>query len=55
MIRLAGVDMPVACQVRTRQLHPPDNPHLPQADDLALREIEVLKLLHWGIAKHLAI
>ena len=34
---------------------PVSNPHLPQADDLTLREIEVLELLHQGIAKHLAI
>ena len=41
-------------------LHRPGNPHLPQADDLTLREIEVLELLHQGmrnqgIAKHLAL
>ena len=41
-------------------LHPPGNPHLPQADDLRLREIEGLELLHQGmrnesIAEYLAI
>lgn len=41
-------------------LHPPGNPHLPQAGDLTLREIEVLELFHrgmrnQGMARHLAI
>ena len=36
-------------------IHVSPNSHMPQADNLTLRELEVLELLHQGIAEHLSI